>query len=129
MQVRCLEGVRRRKVLSFRAVLRNIQQGQQEVLPLSGMGCLNCPVGHTLVIGWGQPKIQIHSTDTEARIHGGGHVQWGDICQIHFCSSKAEMCMVHFHGHDNPVLSSGARGVNKRDTIPASRSIQSGGAS
>ena len=48
---------------------------------------------------------------------------------IEVCSSKAEMCMVHFHGHDNPVLSSGARGVNKRDTIPASRSIQSGGAS
>ena len=25
------------------------------------MGCLNCPVGHTLVIGWGQPT---RSTDT-----------------------------------------------------------------
>ena len=52
MQVWCLEGVRRRrKVLGIRAVLRNIWQGQQEVLPLSGMGCLNCPAEHCRWLG------------------------------------------------------------------------------
>ena len=85
------------------------------------MGCLICPVGHTLSLAGDSPP--------EAQIQGGGHVQGGDICQIYFCSSKAEVCVVHFRGHHNPVLSSGARGVNKRDTIPASWSIQSGGAS
>ena len=85
------------------------------------MGCLNCPPGHTLSLVGDSPP--------EAQIQDGGHVQGGDICQIYSCSSKAEMSTVHFHGHRNPALSSGARGVNKRDTIPASWSIQSGGAS
>lgn len=69
---------------------------------------------HTAV-GWGQP--------TEAQIHGGGLAQGGDICQTYSCNSKAEMCTVPFHGHHSPVLSSGARGANKRDTVPASWSI------
>ena len=52
MQLWCLEGVRRRrKVLGVRAVVRNIWQGQQEVLPLSGMGCLNCPAEHCRWLG------------------------------------------------------------------------------
>lgn len=104
-----------RQVLGCRAVLRKFWQGQQEVLYLSGWAALISPAVHCRWLGAAHGKHRYTVVDMSS----GG---WWDICQIYSCSRRAERYMVHFRGH-NSVLSTGDRGLNKRDTVSASWSI------
>lgn len=61
-----------RKVLDCSAVLRKFWQGQQEVLHVSGMGCLDNSVACSNCLG--QP---VGSTACGKQLHRGGCDQWG----------------------------------------------------